>query len=186
MDGFYTRKELIDMGFKKVGENPLISTKASFYFPKSISLGDNVRIDDFCELTGNIEIGSYVHIGVGSYLAGGKDGIVLSDFSGLSSRCAIYAQSDDYSGEHLTNPTIPEKYLGIYGGKVVLGKHVIIGTGSTILPGCNIGEGVAVGAMSLISKDLKEWTIYAGVPCKMIKERKKDLLEFEKELLREK
>ena len=103
----------------------------------------------------------------------------------MSSRCVIYAESDDYSGSHLTNPTVPEKYLGIVSGKVELGKHVILGSGTTILPGVCIGEGTAVGSMSLVNRSLDEWGIYAGIPCKYKKEREKKLLELEKELWQE-
>ena len=35
----------------------------------------------------------------------------MKDFSGISSRCTIYAESDDYSGKFLTNPTVPDEYL---------------------------------------------------------------------------
>lgn len=65
----------------------------------------------------------------------------MRDFSTISSRCAVYAKSDDYSGSTLTNPMIPEEYLGILEGKVLLEKHVIVGSGSTILPDVVIGEG---------------------------------------------
>ncbi|MBM3059473.1 dTDP-4-amino-4,6-dideoxy-D-glucose acetyltransferase VioB, partial [Escherichia coli] len=40
--------QLKEMGFKSVGENVKISDKASFYGCDNISIGNNVRIDDFC------------------------------------------------------------------------------------------------------------------------------------------
>lgn len=92
-------------------------------------------------LSGNITLGSYIHIAVYTALFGGQAGIEMRDFSTISSRCAVYAKSDDYSGSTLTNPMIPEEYLGILEGKVLLEKHVIVGSGSTILPDVVIGEG---------------------------------------------
>ena len=82
----------------------------------------------------------------------------------------------------MTNPTIPDELRKVTEEKVTIGKHVIVGTGSTILPGVSIGEGGSFGAMSLINKSTEPWGIYVGTPCRRIRERKKDLLEFEKML----
>ena len=185
MDSFYKNYELNEMGFKKLGENVLISKKASLYSADKISIGDNVRIDDFCILSGEISIGKYVHIAAYSAIYGGAEGVVLSDFSNISSRVTIYAQSDDFSGESMTNPMIPEKFKRIMNRKVYIGKHVIIGSGSVILPGVILNEGSSFGALSLINKDADEWSIYCGIPCKKIKDRKKNILLLEKEFLRE-
>lgn len=177
----------MEMGFKSLGENLQISEKVSFYGAKNITIGSNVRIDDYCVLTGNgvgLEIGSYVHIAAFCYLSG-QGGIKLMDYSGLSSRCSLYSASDDYSGESMTNPTIPEKFLNIFRAEIILNKHVIIGTGSTILPGVEIGEGTAIGSMSLVNKSIESWGMYAGVPVKFIKPRKKDILELEKKFKEE-
>ena len=43
-------------------------------------------------------------------------------------------------------------------------------------------EGVATGAMSLIKNDIPAWKIVAGIPAKIIKDRKKDLLELSKNI----
>ncbi|MEX1663915.1 acyltransferase [Zhongshania arctica] len=173
--------ELNKMGFAGLGENVLISDRASFYNCKAITIGDNVRIDDFCVLSagvGGINIGSFVHIAVGTTLIGaGK--ITLSDFSNLSSRVSIYSSSDDYSGVTMTNPMVPNKYTGVLHADVFLGKHVIVGSGSVILPGLTLEEGVAVGALSLVRCDCKAFGIYAGNPARRMKERKRNLLKLE-------
>lgn len=180
-----SREAIEALGFASVGENVQISDRASFYGVSRIALGNNVRIDDFCVLAagvGGILIGNYVHIAVGSSLIGaGK--ITMSDFSGLSSRISIYSSSDDYSGATLTNPTVPSEYTGVTHADVFLGKHVIVGSGSVILPGVTLEEGVAVGALSLVNRNCKAFGIYAGNPARRVKERKRDLLELEKSLL---
>lgn len=183
MNSFYSRDELISLGFNKVGENVLISKKASIYGNNNITIGDNVRIDDFCILSGKIKIGSYIHISAYTGLFAGEEGIEICDFATISSRCCIYAISDDYSGITMTNPMIDDKYRKIYGGKVVINKHAIIGSGCTVLPMVNIGEGAAVGAMSLVTKNLEQWNIFAGIPVKKIKDRKKDILALEQQML---
>lgn len=183
MSSFYDEEELKQLGFKRVGENVKISRKASIYGAGNISIGNNVRIDDFCILSGCIEIGNFVHIAAYTSLFAGTVGIIMKDFSCLSSRCAVYAISDDYSGNSLTNPMVPDQYRKVQESQVVLEKHVLVGTGSTILPGVILGEGTSVGAMSLINKSLEPWGMYVGIPCKKIREREKNILKLEEEFL---
>ncbi|MFS6538276.1 acyltransferase [Idiomarina loihiensis] len=185
---FLTEVELTKLGFSGLGSNVLISNKASIYNPANISIGSNVRIDDFCVLSagvGGIEIGSNIHIAVFSSIIGvGR--VTLSDFCNISSRVSIYSSNDDYSGTSMTNPTIPDEYKNVTVADVYIGRHVIIGSGSVILPGVMIGHGSAVGALSLVNKDCEENKIYSGVPAKYLKEREKDFLKLEKEFLNKK
>lgn len=182
MNSFYSQEELKEIGFKSIGDNVLISRKASLYGVSNMCIGSNVRVDDFSILSGNIIIGNYVHIAAGVMIFGGEAGIVIEDFVGISSRTAIYAVTDDYSGEYMTNPMVPDEFRNVIGGKVVLKKHALIGSGSTILPNVTIGTGVSVGSMSLINRDLDDFTINVGVPAKTIKKRSKNLLLLEKKL----
>lgn len=183
MNSFYSDEELKEIGFNSIGVNVLISRKCSVYGAQNMNIGNNVRIDDFSILSGKIEIGNYVHIAAGVMLFAGDEGIILEDFTGISSRCVVYAVSDDYSGEAITNPTVPDKYRKVGGGKVVFQKHSLIGSGCTVLPNVIIGQGTSVGSMSLVNKSLDDWGIYIGIPCKKIKERSKKLLELEKEMI---
>lgn len=185
MNSFYSQKELEKFGFLELGQNVLISKKASIYGASQIKIGNHVRIDDFCILSGKIELGNYIHISANVSIFAGDYGVVLEDFSGVSSRSAIYAVTDDYSGEYMTNPMVSSQYRNVFGEKVVLRRHVLIGTGCTILPGVTIGEGSSVGAMSLVNKSLEEWSIYIGIPAKKMKDRSKRVLELEAEFFKD-
>ncbi len=176
---YHPRSVLEAMGFKALGTNVLISDKASVYNPEQIELGDHVRIDDFCVLSGKLTIGRNVHLAVFANLAGGEEGIVMGDFSGLAYGSQVFTQSDDYSGRTLTNPTVPDEFKRETKAKIVVGRHSIIGASSMILPGVTLGEGTAVGAMTMVTKSTEPWSIYFGVPARKIKDRKKDLLELE-------
>jgi len=181
---FLSRSELEDIGFAGLGVNVSVSRKASIYGASRITIGSNVRMDDFCVLSagiGGISIGNYVHIAVGATVIGaGK--ITLSDFSGLSSRVSIYSSNEDYSGAALTNPTIPDEFTNVTSKPVFLGKHVIIGSGSIVLPGATLEDGVAIGALSVVGRRCEAFGIYSGNPAKRIRDRKRDLLELEVEL----
>jgi len=185
--GYYGSEELRDLGFKRVGHNVTIAKNCTIIGLGHVSLGNHVRIDDHVTIaahSGFLELGDYIHIGAGSYLACAA-GIKMADFSGLSQGAKIYSCSDDYTGKHLTNPTIPRKFLRVTTAPVLLGRHVIVGAGSVILPGVEIGEGSSVGALSLVTKSLEAWGVYFGSPVKRLKSRSKDLLDLERTLREE-
>jgi galactoside O-acetyltransferase len=182
---YLTKAELIGMGFKYLGDNVKISDKACIYDAENISIGDFSRIDDFCVISGSIDIGKYVHITPMCLIAGGKNGVFIADFCTLAYGVKIFAQSDDYSGSTMTNSLIPQKYKNECISKVTLQKHVILGANSVVLPGVELAEGTSGGAMTLFDKDTSSWGIYVGTPAKRIKERKKDLLGLEKQFQKE-
>lgn len=182
MSSFYTEEELKNIGFKSYGKNVLISKKASIYRAQDIEIGNHVRIDDFCFLLGKIVIGNYVHIAPYSNLVGGREGIFMDDYSGVSSRVSIYAVSDDYSGMAMTNPTVPAEFTNVIEGKVYLGKHVIIGATSVVLPGVTLAEGSSFGSFSFINRDSDPWSMNRGIPSKRVGDRSKKPIELEKKL----
>lgn len=177
---YYSEEELQSLGLKSVGKDVRLSRKTSIYGAENISIGNHVRIDDFCILSGHISIGNYVHVNPFTGIFAGTAGVVLQDFVNLASRITIYAVSDDYSGEYMTSPLLPAECTNIKNAPVLIEKHTIIGTGTSILPGVTIGTGCAIGAMSLVKQSCEPWGIYAGVPCKFIKNRSCNLLKFEK------
>lgn len=186
MASFYSEEELKNIGLKAVGKNVLLSKKASIYGANQISIGDNVRIDDFCILSGKITFGNNIHIAAYTALYGGESGIDIGDFVGISTRCSIFAASDDYSGMTMSNPTIPDQYKNVFSAPVVIGRHMLMGSTCVILPGVTISEGCSFGSFSLVNKDTEPWTINAGIPSKKIKDRSKDLLNLEKQYLQSK
>jgi galactoside O-acetyltransferase len=177
--------QLQALGLAAFGENVRISTRASIYNPSAISLGDHVRIDDFCILSagrGGIDIGNRIHIAAYTSLIGAGR-ITMADFSNLSSRVSIYSSSDDFSGSTMTNPMVPDDYKRLLIGDVFIGRHVIIGCGSVVLPGVTLGEGVAIGALSLVKGDCAPFGVYAGAPARRRNERSRALLEVEARFL---
>lgn len=170
---------------KKCGSNVIIGKTVRIRYPELVEIGDNVIIDDFCYISTSLKIFSNVHISSGCKLIGGRKAYVeFGSFSTLSPNVVIAAGSDDYiSG--IATPLISEEFKGnLEVGKVILNKHCIVGSNSTLLPNIAMGIGSAVGANSLVKKNLKAWSLYAGSPVKKIKERNKEkILNFEKNYL---
>lgn len=180
---YLNRSQIDNLGFKSVGDDVLISDTALFYGNKDIEIGDNSRIDDFVVVSGSVKFGKHVHIALRCSILASTCEIRFGDFSGLSPHCLVIASFDDYSGESLTNPTIPAIYKRTTSANVRINRHVIVGAGSVIGPGVTLGEGAAVGALSLVVSNVKEWTIVGGVPTREIKPRGRTLLEKERRFL---
>jgi galactoside O-acetyltransferase len=179
--GYYSSLELRQLGFARVGENSAISRNCTIIGLENISLGDNVRIDGFTSIIapeGKVRIGSHVQIGIGCVL-GARGGIEIGDYSNLSGGARILSAIDDYAGRHMTNSTLPAEVLRVHAAPVRIGRFVPIGTGALILPGVEIADGAAVGAMSVVPHSLKGWTIYAGNPVKEQGARSQELLSLE-------
>lgn len=174
---FYTKQELEGLGLKSFGTNVLISRKTSIYSPEKIIIGNNVRIDDFCILSGEITLGNNIHISAYSALYGAK-GIEFMDNSGCSARTTIYSAMDDFSGDYLIGPMHPEELTHVTGGKVKICEYVQLGAHCLVFPNLTIGTGSIVGALSLVTKTIPEWGMYVGIPVKKIKDRSKRLLEL--------
>ena len=182
---FLSEQSLASIGFKRLGVNVKISDKASIYNPELMEIGDHTRIDDFCVVSGKVTLGRNVHIAIFCNVAGGELGVTLEDFCGLAYGCHVFSQRDDYTGQTLTNPTVPDKYKNEFKAAVLLKRHSVIGTGSIILPGVTLEEGTAVWAKSMIIHSTEPWSVYFGVPAKRLWARKQDLLALEQEYLRE-
>lgn len=176
-NSFLTPVELRAAGFKSVGDKVLISRFARFYGAEKMTIGNDVRIDDFCILSGEIKLGNFIHISAYSALYG-RFGIEMDDYSGLSPRCTVFSATDDFSGDWLIGPMVKQELTNVTGGRVTIGKFSQLGSGCVVLPGADIGEGVTVGAMSLVTHRLDEWGIYKGIPAVFYKKRSKKLLDL--------
>lgn len=183
---FLSEQSLSSFGFKRLGKGVLLSEKVSIYGAENISIGDYSRIDDFCILSagsGGIVVGSYVHISCYASLIG-QARISIGKFSNISGRVSIYSSSDDFSGGAMIGPLVGTDYTNVQHDSVHIERHVVVGAGSIVLPGVKIGEGVSVGAMSLVNRDCDPYGIYVGSPARRVKERSLAFLklahEFEK------
>lgn len=174
---FYSEEELANLGLKSYGNMVKISRFARLYSPEKIEIGDNVRIDDFCILSGNIKLGSNIHIS--PYVAlYGSLGIEFEDYTGISAHSVIYSAMDDFSGNFLVGSVHPVSKTNLTGGKVLVKKFSQIGVNCVVFPNLTIEEGTAIGACSLVRKDTEPWSIYYGIPACKKCNRKNDLIKF--------
>jgi acetyltransferase-like isoleucine patch superfamily enzyme len=181
---YLSQQALETMRFARLGRNVKISDKASIYEPEKMEIGDHCRIDDFCVVSGRIVMGRNVYIGPLCLVAGGGPGILFEDFTTLAYHAQVFAQSDDYSGATLTNPTVPAAYKSEIKEAVCLKRHSIVGAGGIVCPGVVLEEGTSVGTGGVVLRSTEPWSIYAGVPAVKLKDRRRDLLGLEEAYLR--
>jgi acetyltransferase-like isoleucine patch superfamily enzyme len=160
---------------KYIGRNVIIGKTVRIRYPELVSIGDNCIIDDFTYISTELNLIGYNHISAGCKIIGGKNSIVNLDmFSTLSPNVTIAAGSDDYEGG-IATPLVPLEFKGkVEYGTVTIGRHAILGSSSVILPNVSIGDGVAIGALSLVKRNLEPWYLYAGIPVRRLKKRNKD------------
>src|SRR5690349_14425166 len=97
--------------FLHCGQDVLIYSLAKIVAPEVISIGDSVKIDDFCFIVGGVKtvIGSFVHIASFASITGGGE-FIMEDFSAISSGVRVFTGNEDYSGATMTNPSVPPPY----------------------------------------------------------------------------
>ena len=69
----------------------------------------------------------------------------------------------------VNHPLDPEKRRGVNLKRVKIKRNAWIGAGATICPGVTIGENAVIGAGSVVTKDVEDNSVYAGVPARFIK-----------------
>lgn len=132
---------------KRLGGGSMIDYQTYFRYPWKISIGRNVWINRGCEFYGSMMSGN-AQISIGNNCA-------------LGPRVRILSATHDY--HYLDLPDTA--------ASVLLGDHVWIGAGATILPGVSIGNGAIVAAGSVVTKDVEAFTIVGGNPARFIKIR---------------
>jgi acetyltransferase-like isoleucine patch superfamily enzyme len=171
---------------KQCGENVIIGKTVRIRNPEKVSIGSNVIIDDFTYISGEAEIGDYVHIAAGCVLSAGVSKITMEPLSGLSAGCKVYGGSSNYTICGLDMPTIPiEHRYNVINEDVLIQSFSLIGASSIILPGCKIPQGCAVAAALTVRKkiNLKPWQLLIDetgrqIPRRGVTELKKRVSKF--------
>jgi galactoside O-acetyltransferase len=177
--GTLSPDQVAQLGLASVGTNVTISDRCSIYGAGAISIGDHVRIDDFAVITAKepVVIGSYVHVSTAAFLSG-PFGITIEDFVNIGPRTSLLSGNDDFLGDWLPGPLIPDDLRNVQGAPIHLERHTIVGTHSVVLRGVRFHEGAVVGALSFVKESLAPWGVYAGVPARFIRPRRRTVLEL--------
>lgn len=130
-----------------MGNNVRIMRGTKAVSPNNIRLGENVYIGERCALYG------YANITIGQNALIAREVIILT-------RNHIFSSLDS-----------PIRDQGYSVSPVTIEEDVWVGARVTILPGVTIGKGSVVAAGSVVTKDIPEYAIVAGIPARQVKSR---------------
>ena len=137
-----TRKMLEDFFEGRLPQSSTILPPIHIDQPKAMTIGENVFINTGCTMQGQ----GGIYIG---------DGVLIGHHATIVT---------------LNHDTNPEKRNDLHPMPVHIGKRVWLGANVTILPGVTIGNGAIIAAGAVVTKDVKENTVVAGVPAKYIRD----------------
>lgn len=126
---------------KEIDETTDVFTPLYINYGKDITIGKNVFINFDC-----------VFLGLG--------GITIEDNVLIAPKVSLLSEG------HLLDP---ETRHSLVPGRIHIKKNAWIGAGATILPGVSIGENAVVASGAVVSKNVPNNTVVAGIPAKVVK-----------------
>ena len=133
----------------KLGRGSTLHMMARIYDPRHIVIGEDTLIGEKATLDGRKQ------------LANSQGGLIIGSHVDIASEVMIWTSQHD----------LKDATMKAIEAKVTIGDYVFIGPRAIILPGVNIGKGAVVAAGAVVTKDVPERAIVAGVPAKIIGER---------------
>lgn len=115
-----------------------------------------------CHVGKNVFIGDYVRVDLNH-----ADMIYIDDYAHLTAGCRLLCHQRDLKDYRIGDNAAK---CGYRLGEIHIGKGVMVGMETMIMPGVTIGDGAIVGAYSLVTKDIPPYTVATGRPAKVVKE----------------
>ncbi len=190
--GFSLRKLFYKKLFANLGRGTILGPYVTLRAPKRISLGNDVFVDNHAVLdakgaqsniqvgdsvlVGNstifscalatIAVGNNVSIGPNCFIRASRGPVTIGSFVTVGANTVIISGNPDY--RRLDIPMM--KQQGQAQG-VTIGDDVWIGVGARIIDGVKIGNGCVIGAGAVVTKNVPDFAIAAGVPAEVVKSR---------------
>lgn len=92
--------------------------------------------------------------------------VELEDHVHIANRCILLCHQRDLSNYFIGDDYAKLPYVR---KKITLKKGCLLGMDTIVMPGVTVGEGSIIGAGSIVTKDIPDWTIATGRPAKVIK-----------------
>jgi acetyltransferase-like isoleucine patch superfamily enzyme len=184
--GLFVRGLLYPCLFKHIGRGVVFGRSVTIRHPDKIRFGNRVVIDDYALIdargagkegiiigddviigrgttirakVGPIEIGSQTNVGEGSTLVA-QGGILIGEMVTIAGHCHISGGAYQVERDGLSERE-HEKYTK---GPIRIDQKSRLGMGAMVLDGVNICEGAIIGAASVVTKDVPEYSVAAGSP----------------------
>ena len=143
-----------------------IDTGVTITHPDAFSAGEGCALYHgtyILNTEGKMQMGSNSHLGALCYVNVCYGSLTIGDDVAIGPHTSIIVYSNHYeAGKKVTETRIQED--------IHIGNNVFIGAKCTVLPGTEIGDNVVIGAGSVVKGKLEGPAIYAGAPCRKIKD----------------
>ncbi len=146
--GYWLRRIIVKQIFKSCGSNVIVKRNAYFGTGRGLQIGNNSQLGQDCVVPSDLTMGDNVIMGPEVVIWG-----ISHDFSSVD--------------KPIREQPTTENRAPIIGDDVWIGSRVII------MPGLRIGSHSVIGAASVVTHDVPEWAVAAGVPARIIRMRKK-------------
>jgi acetyltransferase-like isoleucine patch superfamily enzyme len=191
--GLFLRSRLYPAILGRVGRNVAFGVNVVLRHPHKIVIGDNVVIDDNCCLdakgttNAGITIGDGAFVGRNTILSCKNGNITLGEEANVGFNVEIFSAADVrvgartliaaytylVGGDHLFDRTdVPVRYQGRTARGIEVGENVWLGAHVVVADGCRVGRDAIVGAGAVVTEDVPEYHIAAGVPARLIRDRR--------------
>jgi len=150
------------------GEGCFIAPEAAIFGEpgRAVMLGDRCAIAAQAFLHGPLTLGNDVSVNAGARLDGGRKGLVIGDGTRIASGAALYAF------DHGLKPDRDIKDQPVRSRGITLGRDVWIGANAGVTDGVTIGDHAVVAMGAVVTKDVPEWAIVAGMPARVVGDRR--------------
>lgn len=163
------RRTVLRAVCRHVGSDIQIGPGVVLKHPETMEFGDTVFIGAQTMIQGRFDgtcrIGNHVWIGPQAYFDA-RD-LVMEDYVGWGPGAKVLGSS--HTGEPMDVPIIATNLVI---KPVVIGYGADIGVNSVILPGVHVGANAIVGAGAVVTHDVPEYAVVAGVPARVIRSRR--------------
>jgi acetyltransferase-like isoleucine patch superfamily enzyme len=191
--GLFLRSKLYPMILGRVGRNVAFGANVVLRHPHKIEIGDDVVIDDNCCLDAKgttnrgITIGQGVFLGRGTILSCKNGDIVLEDGANVGFNVEVFSAANVrigrkvliaaytylVGGDHLYDRVdIPVLEQGRTARGIDVDDNVWLGAHVVVADGVRIGRDAVVGAGAVVTADIPEFHVAAGVPARIIRDRR--------------
>jgi len=134
---------------------------------KYLGMGDHSSVYDTSVIMGDISVGDNVWIGPFSLIEGINGRVTIGDYVSINAGVMIFCHDS-------THYYVSGGVDNLIKGDVNIGSNTVIGSMSMVLPGVRVGKHCVIGANSVVTKDIPDYSIAAGTPAKIIGQVKID------------
>lgn len=163
-DGRFERSQ-----FRSLGADCVFEAGVLVFHPENITLGANVYVGHYAILKGyyknELRIGDETWIGQQCFFHS-AGGIEIGKRVGIGPSVRILTSVHEEAGR-----SVPVLFAPVRFAPVVIEDDADLGVGTIVLPGVTIGRGAVLGAGSVVTRDVPAYTIAAGVPARVLRER---------------